>query len=603
MNFDATGDTFRGLLTSTRFYKIPRFQRDFSWEKSNNDELLNDIIKQVNYDKQSGFTNNKYYLGNMIFLGTKDKESVEVIDGQQRLTSGTILLAALRDSFNNISSNPNDNAHSYAETIQSEYLVKKIDGTPQRKLETTTTFPYFAETIQGISTQIEQVYGDAKTPEEKMLEETFKNFKQKLALPSILRYLASQGIIDNQKHSAENKDIYIRFIKEIRDAFLGSEIVEIFVADNNEAYRIFENINSKGKPLSQVDLIKNDIFSKISLSNAGVDTPVRIWKEINQTLSNLDTNFNEFFLHFWKARYPKDSANGNNLYKKYVNRFSQENGGEELRKLLHDIKLQAQKYKSIINPSLNEYKTQQSKSEYRNLDTINKLNVIQSRVPLLSLFIKREELELKSKKINEFLTYFANFHFAAFGTSLSIRGNLTTTPYKQFCSALVDAKNKDAVYNAMDELKQKLNSFIPKTEFEKEFIKLTFSKKEAREGLSSYPTSYAIKTIANKLNKRSFDDDEYSIEHIVDESIDPEITTNIGNLTVLEARYNNELATIRYQDKVSDENSCRYKQPTYEKCNYKMTNDIFNEYPNFNNDQIIDRAKYLANFFWDTFLS
>ena len=44
MNFDAVGDNVRGLLTATRSYVVPRFQRDFSWDENNYKELLNDLL-------------------------------------------------------------------------------------------------------------------------------------------------------------------------------------------------------------------------------------------------------------------------------------------------------------------------------------------------------------------------------------------------------------------------------------------------------------------------------------------------------------------------------------------------------------------------------
>lgn len=600
MNFDATGDTFRGLLTATRVYQIPRFQRDFSWEKSNNEEFLDDLVGQVRYDNEKkSFDYRKYYLGNMIFLGTKDKDSVKVIDGQQRLTSGTILLAALRDSFKEISEIKDDIAWNYADTIQSEYLVKKIDGYPQRKLETTTTFPYFAETIQGMTSAKDLLVSNSTTSEEEMLKSTFQDFKKKLQLPTILKYLYEKDIINDKKKTDENKKMYVSFLKAIRDTFLGSEIVEIFVADDNEAYRIFENINSKGKPLTQVDLIKNDIFSRIKLTDYGVDTPVEIWKQINLTLSKLDTNFNEFFLHFWKSKYPKDSANGSNLYKKYIRRFRESDSDEDLKILLKNIRLYSQKYAEIISPSAEKYKTQESKPEYRSLDAINKFHGIQSRVPLLTLFIKREDIKLKSKKVNEFLLYLANFHFAAFGTSLSIRGNLTTGLYKSFCISLLEADDASKVYTAMTSLEKKLSEIIPKSEFTTAFTQLNFSKRSARNSLYSYPASYAIKTIANKLDNRSFDDDEYTIEHIIDEDSDNESTTNIGNLTVLERKYNDELSLLK---KEQNNKEITYKKDTYKKSNYNMTKKFFSCYSNYQISDIETRSEKLSDFFWDNFL-
>lgn len=600
LNFDASGDTFKGLLTSTRYYIIPRFQREFSWEKNNYKEFLDDIISQIKYENEKFFTN-KYYLGNMIFLGTRDKESVQVIDGQQRLTTGTILLAALRNSLYEISEDKNDNAMNYAETIQKEYLVKKIDGTPQRKLETTTSFPYFAETIQDGNKQEEKSENYNKTNEEESLQKTFEYFIKQLDFKNISKYLYNNLKIDHSKETENSKDLYVKFLKAIRDTFLESEIVAIFVANENEAYRIFENINSKGKPLSQVDLIKNDIFSKVDLSDAGVDTPVEFWAKINKTLSNLDTNFNEFFLHFWKSMYPNDSANGHNLYKKYINRFDKANKNK-LLDLLKDLDTYSEEYSKIISPSKDDYKKQQDKSLYRSLDNINKLRGVQSRVPILTLFIKikDKDFEIKHQKLVDFMSYLSNFHFAVFGTSLTFRSNLTTTPYKNFCIKIVNSSTKEEIYNAMDELKTTLSGFINKNEFINSFQDLYFSKKDARKNFSSYPASYAIKTIANKLDKRSFDDSECTIEHIIDESDQENISEvqKIGNLTILEKKYNDDLSK-----KNNNQINCKYKKDTYEKSKYNMTNKFFSNYNNFeNNNVIIDRSKKLAVFFFENFL-
>ncbi len=68
MKFDASGETIKGLLGSTRIYEIPRFQRDFSWEKYNYEELLKDLQKQIKIDNgRIDFKTSGYYLGNMIF--------------------------------------------------------------------------------------------------------------------------------------------------------------------------------------------------------------------------------------------------------------------------------------------------------------------------------------------------------------------------------------------------------------------------------------------------------------------------------------------------------------------------------------------------------
>ena len=80
------------IFSSDYIFVIPKFQRPFSWKKENFEALFMDIYEAM-YDQQ-----NIYFLGSMVLWNEKD-EIYNVIDGQQRLASLTILLAVLRDSI------------------------------------------------------------------------------------------------------------------------------------------------------------------------------------------------------------------------------------------------------------------------------------------------------------------------------------------------------------------------------------------------------------------------------------------------------------------------------------------------------------------------
>ncbi|MBM7030708.1 hypothetical protein CHR37_12165 [Bacillus velezensis] len=598
MNFEAMSDNIRGLFTATRTYKIPRFQRDFSWDQNNYNEFLNDMLSQISFNPDTAkFETSQYFLGNMLFLGEKDKDIVQVVDGQQRLTISTILLAALRNSLYDVKNSALygdaqvEAASNYADTIQSEYLIKKIDGTPQRKVQTTSSFPYFTQTIQDYRTKNSEV--EPATEEEELLKKTFDFFLSELK-PNV--FLKKISTMYQFQFKIEN---YVDSLKALRDQLLKSEIIDVFVSEKEQANKIFENINSKGKPLSQVDLIKNSIFSRIDITDGGVDEISRTWNDFKKLIVDLDTTFNEFFLHYWKAVYPQDSANGNNLYKKFLKRFGTSTD-QELEKFVRELKQGLEFYKTIVSPDRNQFTRKELKAELEYLVAINRFKGVQVRPVLLSLYITDAKLgkkKLPQKEKTLFLQFLSNFHFAAFGTNLKVRSNKATSPYKNFSEKVSNARSKNDIKVAISELRKELVKLLTKENFVVAFESLEFSKEKARGGLEAFPASYAIKQLANRMDNRRFDDDEYSIEHILDESLGD--TENIGNLTVLEEKYNRELNEEKKQNK---DISFEQKKSIYLKSNYTMVQTLCEKHNRFTREDVSRRSNKLANSFWDSFL-
>ena len=101
MNFKPDEKNIRSLLKSGCQFVIPRFQREYSWDKKNYQEFFEDMIN--NLVVSSGVINDdQYFLGTMLFVGNfaeKPDKPIEVVDGQQRLTTITILFSVLSDRF------------------------------------------------------------------------------------------------------------------------------------------------------------------------------------------------------------------------------------------------------------------------------------------------------------------------------------------------------------------------------------------------------------------------------------------------------------------------------------------------------------------------
>ena len=255
-------------------------------------------------------------------------------------------------------------------------------------------------------------------------------------------------------------------------------------------------------------------------------------------------------------------------------------------------------YIEIIIPDSNNYKRQEKKYEEELLYSINMFKGVQVRVALLALFSSNIKIPNATKK--EFLLFLSNFHFAAFGIKLKVRSNQTTTPYKNFSRDVKKAKNKEDIRKAMYSLQSSLMDLIDKSDFINAFKDLSFNKIEARAGKSLFPAQYAIKRIANKLQNKDYSDDEYSIEHIINESNDAPYSCNIGNLIVLENQINQKINQKEQNSK--KEFSFSEKRIYYKESNYNIMKKFLESYiEKFEENEIKERSEKLAETFWELF--
>jgi len=597
MSFEPLGKTIKSLLSDHLHFTIPRFQRDFSWDSQNYKEFFWDMINQIEFDsfnKENPFKINDYFLGNMILLGSKTGDNVEVIDGQQRLTTITIFLAAIRDTLFSFSNN--SKALAIANTIQSEYIIKERDGKQHRVLETKSSFPYFTNKIQDYT----DINCWPTSEEEEDLKETFEQFLSLLSFDNLAPFFFEKFAFPI------TEDNFVDVLKAIRDQVLNCEVVSIYANDKTQANLIFENINSKGKPLSQVDLIKNYIFSQIPVSKGDVDILQDKWiemkKKISKTSENysISTSFDIFFMDYLKAKYPNFGFSGRNAYKKFKEEFSEL---DEIEHFIEEITSDIDIYIKIVDPKMGDYPRQEKKLIYLSLKAINEFKGKQVRIPLLTLFLKINKNPdlIKSSDLTNFVFFLANFHFSIFGIDIKFRANQLTGPFKKFSIDIDKAKDRNEVRKAIDVLRKKLLNLIPREEFIEKFSELSYEKAVARDSMKAYSTGYALKSIENYMCNFMPDHLDSTIEHILDEAESK--NTNIGNLTLLENSINQE---INYAKQRSGNHSINMdnKFRIYTNSHYSITQKLISDYSweTFGNEQVNIRARRLADYFYEDVL-
>ena len=144
MNIKPKDKTIKELLLSEHQFVIPRFQREYSWERKHYKEFLEDTLDGLIINNGT-IANNQYFLGTMLFVGDcfeNEQEEIVVVDGQQRLTTITILFSALSDRFLELGE----------EKLSSQlfrYIMTEDDnGDPIRILKSKTHYPFFSFYIQ-----------------------------------------------------------------------------------------------------------------------------------------------------------------------------------------------------------------------------------------------------------------------------------------------------------------------------------------------------------------------------------------------------------------------------------------------------------------------
>lgn len=242
----------RVLLEGQKQFFVPLFQRIYSWERSQWQAIWDDIS-----DLYKNGADARHFLGSIVsksLPGTPEGVSpFMIIDGQQRLTTLSILLMALRDAC---SSNDPD----LSAKIQNLYLTNQYapGGYHQKLLPTPTDRPIYSGLLSRVGTDTNA----------SNMHAAFAFFCQQLGNPSIDLQRLEQAIVS------------------------GLEVVSITLGQTDNEYRIFESLNAKGLPLSQADLLRNYFFMRIRRGQQEV-VYNELWRPMEESLGpqNLEAFF------------------------------------------------------------------------------------------------------------------------------------------------------------------------------------------------------------------------------------------------------------------------------------------------------------------------
>ncbi|MFI2565406.1 DUF4268 domain-containing protein [Paenarthrobacter sp. NPDC018779] len=228
----AENGTLAGVLEGKKQYQVPLYQRVYSWGKKQLEQMWSDVIeleRSIARDPKSS-----HFIGSLVLASSPDFGAIGVnkflvVDGQQRLTTLTLLLAALRDHL--VDTGDHEGAHG----IDAQYLINVFDrGKPLKVLPTQAD----RESYMAVLNRAPQAGG------EDAIGEAYRYFRSRIA-------------------AADDPDDP-HDLELLEAAVVGGLALVVVTAEpSDNAHRIFESLNNTGLRLTQSDLLKNYLFMRL----------------------------------------------------------------------------------------------------------------------------------------------------------------------------------------------------------------------------------------------------------------------------------------------------------------------------------------------------
>lgn len=536
---------FSSIVSNNRRFIVPRFQRDYSWDVEQWDDLWQDIeTMREEHDE--------HYMGYLV-LQTNDEKTYYIIDGQQRFTTILLLIyAAIKSIEKQIAKGVDveDNKRR-CETLKTLYIGKEdpvsLDYDNLLTLNRNNN-PYFCDYILKL--------GDLKvrnlTATEKLMRNCFEYFEQKLS-----------GKFGDGKE-------YASFIQSVADGLYFTQIV---VNDEMNAFRVFETLNARGVQLSSADLLKNYLFSKVdseTTHNSRIDTLERKWGVLTDNIKA--EKLPEFLRYYWNMQHKTIRANA--VYKTIRQEIKED---KQVFVLLDDLIVFSDIYMALTDENDEMWTDPEVK------ENIALLNLFRLKQPFSLLMAAKYYLS-----DNDFKRVLKTVILMCFRYNVICDRNPNDqdTPFNLLAQSI--SLNQVVDFGLLSSIK------VDDAEFKSAFNEKVFPYNSRNAKVIKYILG-KIERFKGLTRVVRFDDDSVSIEHVypqnpsddwdLDESKMQRFVFRLGNMCLLEKGLNRDLQNAGFAEKVA----------VYQGSSFYYARKIANEFTDWSESAIVNLQAELAN--------
>ena len=527
--------SFNDIIGNGKIYKVPDFQRDYSWDEDNWEDLWNDILT-INENNES------HYMGSIVLLNKGDS-NYQIIDGQQRFTTLSIISLAVISKLKELALN---NIEKEENTERVNLLMKDYIG---QKDSVSLTY----------SSKL-------------FLNENNDSFYQRRLL-SFSKPINIKKLLDSEKLLWKAYEFFTNKINDLyKNMNNGSELasflkhkvgknllfIQITVEDELNAYTVFETLNSRGVELTSTDLLKNYLFSLVAKSSSDLEQVKKQWKKIIDIIGL--KNFPVFLRHYLNSK--MKLINKGSLFKAIKQSVQKD---DAVFTLLDNLEESAYIYVALGNPNDEYWKGDNDLIE--SIDALKLFGVTQNK-SLLMVAHKYLDTSSFNRLLKAIVTI--SYRYNVIGRRQT---NIMDKIYNNASILVNNGNGKIGLGEILNSIKE---LYISDDDFKNSFEGKTFNTNNSNHKKQARYTLYKIEGQIENGAKYNYSSDSGTIEHILPENLtqdweeifseDEHIRNiyKIGNFTILETNKNRDIADKNFN----------IKQKMYTTSKYAITNTI-----------------------------
>ena len=520
-------------------FNIPVYQRNYDWQEENCKKLFTDIENIIKHNEEI-----EHFLGTVVYVLTKierDYEEYVLIDGQQRITSISLLLKALHEKII---------SEDTKESIWEQYLINK---------KSPDNIRIRLKPIESDSVSYKQLIDNNDDSSNSNVCRNYKIFKE---------------LLENSHYSAE----------QIYSALYKIELVTIKLEKDKKSENpqlIFESLNSTGLSLTQADLIRNYLLMNSEYEKQTV-LYKNFWLKIEIELTN--KKISDFIRDFLTMKTGK-IANKNKVYddfKEYM-RIQKELNEEAV---LEELVTYSKYYNWFLNANSNNEKINEKLKHFKYLKNTTVYPLLLSIFEDTYYYKKLDEDKLL-KIIDLLISYIFRRTICGYKTS-SINKVFASIPKK-----ILENQNEKDIYFKIEKnlMERRLETIFPRDEeFKLNFIKYNFEKNKEL-------LKYTLKELEQKVSNNVINDtSNLNIEYIMPENLNSEWKLELGEKK-FENTHLEYLGTIGNSSLIENDllrynKNFKTKKEFYQNSNIEITKNI-NNYKVWTDNEIKNRAEQL----------